>query len=240
MDRISQGLPPVKAAPSPSPTSAPRRRPKIRGETLAQFIQRPTVTFPRRFSSTMTHAAIASLGARQPALELDQSARAAVRAAPTTVQAQAAAASALGISFPAIPPLEDPLLGFMTNLIMKDGKKTVARSTVDLMLSTIRLHTHQDPLPLVRLAVERVCPMVRIVSRKKGAKNVLSPVALNERQRVRRGILWLLVASDSKNDKALGRRMAAEVIAILNGNSSALNKRQEAHRSAVLNRSNAR
>ena len=71
---------------------------------------------------------------------------------------------------------------------------------------------------------------------KRGTKSIATPMPLNEKQRTRFGVEWILQASEKKPGKAVEVRMAKEVIAVVQGNSEALKKKEEAHRFAMLNR----
>ena len=144
-----------------------------------------------------------------------------------------------------IPPVEDPLLSFMTNLMMTSGKKATARHHVSDMLGLLAQRTgSKDPMAAVRQAVRAASPDVRISQQKRGAKSVSVPIALGERQKVRQGIMWILQASDKRSSesaggsKQFGKRVALEIEAILNGNSEVLKKKDQLHAAATVNRAN--
>jgi len=71
---------------------------------------------------------------------------------------------------------------------------------------------------------------------KRGAKNIARPMALNEKQRTRFGVEWILQASQKKAGKSLDVRLAKEIVAVVQGTSDALKKKEEVHRFAMLNR----
>lgn len=143
-----------------------------------------------------------------------------------------------------IPPLEDPLLSFLTNLMMSDGKKASARKHVSLLLSTLHARTAQSPLPLLREAIERAAPSIRMANQKKLGKAVQVPLPLGERQRVHKAIQWILEASDKRKNvnaggsKRFGERVAFEVEAVLNGTSDVLKRKDQLHQTATVNRAN--
>ena len=145
-----------------------------------------------------------------------------------------------------IPPPEDPLLGFLTNLMMKDGKKATARKHVALVLETLRLRSSQHPLSLLREAIRISSPNVRLAQQKKGGKQVSVPIPLGERQRVRQAIAWILDASDKRKNpnaggsKKFGERVAMEIEAVMNGSSEVLKRKEQLHNTATVNRANAR
>lgn len=153
--------------------------------------------------------------------------------------AGAAARAAAPYTPEALAQRTDPLLEAFVNNLMRDGKKAQATSHVLTMLDHLRRALHADPLPALKAAVEAASPLVRMQTRKGGGKNVQVPVALRAEQSQRRGIVAILDASKKRSDRHLSMRMAREVIAVLEGTSSTLTKKEEAHRVATMNRSNA-
>ncbi|WFC94306.1 hypothetical protein MBRA1_000935 [Malassezia brasiliensis] len=107
-----------------------------------------------------------------------------------------------------LPPRQDPLLQFMVNLLMRDGKKATAERFVADMLADMAKLTNSDPLPLVYEAVELAKPILRMQSRKQG-------------------------------DRSISHRLAVEMLAVLEGNSSVLSRKDEAHKIGTVNRANA-
>lgn len=144
-----------------------------------------------------------------------------------------------GYSTDTLPLRTDPTLEAFVNNLMKDGKKAQAtRITVD-MLQYLARALHADPLPALQAAILSAGPMVRMQTRKKGGKNVGVPVALRQEQSRRRAIVSIITASSKRNDSHVSTRLAKEVIAVLEGNSTTLTRKEEMHRQAMVNRSNA-
>ena len=79
-----------------------------------------------------------------------------------------------------LPPAEDPLLQFMTNTIMRHGKRKRASRTVSRMLLWVHSLTLAPPLEIVREAILLAAPAVRTMSHTQGGKIVSRPVALSE------------------------------------------------------------
>lgn len=79
-------------------------------------------------------------------------------------------------------------------------------------------------------------PAVRVVMYKMGAKSIGVPMPLNEKQRARYGVEWILMASEKKPSKLLEVRLAREIVSVIQGNSEALKKKEEVHKFAMLNR----
>ena len=145
----------------------------------------------------------------------------------------------LAYSPDALPPRQDPLLHFLVDLLMRDGKKARAERWVSDMLVHMAKLTNSSPVPLVYEAVALARPLLRMQSRKQGGKTMQVPIPLNERQSTRRALVWIIEASDRRLDRMISRRLAVEVLAVLEGNSSVLSRRDELHKIGTNNRANA-
>jgi len=67
------------------------------------------------------------------------------------------------------------------------------------------------------------------------------PEPLNERQRRRTAINWMLTVSNGKKDKMrFAERFAEEVVAVIEGRSSAWDRRLQIHKTAVGARANVK
>ncbi|WFD05774.1 hypothetical protein MVES1_001108 [Malassezia vespertilionis] len=138
-----------------------------------------------------------------------------------------------------LPPRQDPLLHFIVNLLMRDGKRATAERYIANMMGHMGKLTNTDPLPLVYEAVELAKPVLRMQSRKQGGKTMQVPIPLNERQSTRRAIMWIIEASRRRADRDISRRLAVEMLAVLEGNSSVLSRKDEQHKIGTINRANA-
>lgn len=139
----------------------------------------------------------------------------------------------------AAPPSEHPLLKFFSRMIMRDGKLLTAQKHTTTMLNHIRLLTSDDPLLLFRQAVSKVSPSVRIVQQKLTAtKRVPLPLPLTERQRLHKGIKAIVNASDRRinAETSFGKRLALEVLSVLDNSSEAIRKKEETHKTAMIAR----
>ncbi len=133
---------------------------------------------------------------------------------------------------------EDPVISHLTNMIMRDGKKATARRFVSDAMIEIRKQTHNDPYLITKTAIEKASPIVSHMSFRKGSKVTLIPRPLNERQRHHQGIKWILDASDKRSGKVFGIRLANEILAVINGDSTVLQKREQLNKLVMANRAN--
>ncbi|KAH8102229.1 ribosomal protein S7 domain-containing protein [Cristinia sonorae] len=147
--------------------------------------------------------------------------------------------------FMTLPPAEDPLLHLFTSYIMLHGEREKASKTTSRVLLYLHAYTRQPPLEIFRQALHMAAPAVRCMNQRRGAKAIVKPVPLSEKQRMRKAIEWIweVVNVRSKSatiGKTLAERTAREMIKILNGDSSVLKKKEEIHKVAMANRGAAR
>lgn len=155
-----------------------------------------------------------------------------------------------------------PIVEQVTNIIMLHGKKTQAQRVLNQVLLILRtrpppesnlrtpiipsapplLSLPRDPVAYLQTAIDSVAPLLRIKSVKgSGGFREQMPVPLGLRQRRRKAITWLLEAAEKKKGRlGLAERIADEVIAIIEGRSSAWEKRGAVHKTATQNRANVK
>lgn len=154
----------------------------------------------------------------------------------------------------------------LTNLLMRDGKKSTAQRTMAVILSTLRTspaptysptrallpgtppanHLPLNPVLYLQLAVESVAPLLRLRSQRGAAGGGVAlqiPVPLKLRQRRRQAFMWILDSVSKKQNRGSGRdtfahRVAAELISVVEGKSSIWTKRDAVHKLATTARSN--
>lgn len=143
-----------------------------------------------------------------------------------------------GYTRDSLPLRVDPIIERFVNILMKDGKKQRASRQVHKMLELLSQMTKTNPVVALSRAVRLASPLTRMQSQRQGARTVHVPIALNERQGQRRAIRGIINASEKRNDRDLSARLTLEVCAVLDGSSSVLAKKDEAHKIATMNRSN--
>ncbi|CAD6887532.1 unnamed protein product [Tilletia controversa] len=145
----------------------------------------------------------------------------------------------LGYTKDNLPTQTDPTLAFFVGILMRDGKKASSSRTAMDVLVHLYDWTSSPPLPMFQQAIARASPLVRMQSSKSGGKIVQIPIPLNPRQSMHRGIKAIIDASKKRNDRYISTRLAREIIAVLEGSSPVLSRKEEQHKVAMANRANA-
>lgn len=107
-------------------------------------------------------------------------------------------------------------------------------------------HLPLNPVLYLTLAIDSVAPLLRIRSQKGAAGGGVAlqiPVPLGLRQRRRTAVQWILDAVDKKKSRGSGRgqfaqRVAEEIISVVEGKSTAWDRRALIHKTATAARAN--
>ena len=107
-------------------------------------------------------------------------------------------------------------------------------------------HLPLNPTLYLTLALDSIAPLLRIRSQRGAAGGGVAlqiPVPLGLRQRRRTAITWILDAASKRKSRSSGKsmfatRVAEEIVAVVEGKSSAWEKRTGVHKIATTARSN--
>jgi len=122
------------------------------------------------------------------------------------------------------------------NLIMDDGKKSVAQKIVYNALNTISEKTKQDPLEIFQKALQNIAPEVEVRGRRVGGANYQVPVPVSEPRRTTLGLRWLIKAAKARKGISMDKRIAAEIMDAAEGHGAAVKKREDTYKMAEANR----
>jgi small subunit ribosomal protein S7 len=130
----------------------------------------------------------------------------------------------------------DIILAKFMNVMMVDGKKSVAEGTVYDALDRIAQRTRNEPLRVFHDALNNVRPYVEVRSRRVGGATYQVPVEVRSVRRQALGIRWLISAARERNEKTMTERLSAELLDASNNRGNAVKKREDVHRMAEANR----
>jgi small subunit ribosomal protein S7 len=130
----------------------------------------------------------------------------------------------------------DPFITRCVNVIMKQGKKSLAERVIYGALEIVRERTGEDPLKVFRQAVDNVKPVLEVRSRRVGGSTYQIPVDVPPDRRVALSMRWIVGSARSRGERGMMRRLAAELVDAYNNTGSAVKKREDTHRMAEANK----
>ena len=134
------------------------------------------------------------------------------------------------------PKFGDETLAKFINVMMLDGKKSVAERMVYGALDQVASKTKEDPLDVFSRALDNVRPVVEVKSRRVGGATYQVPVEVRPKRRTALAMRWLVDAARRRGEKSMGIRLANELIEAADARGTAVKKREDTHRMAEANK----
>jgi small subunit ribosomal protein S7 len=136
------------------------------------------------------------------------------------------------------PKFGDQVLSRFMNVLMYDGKKSVAENIVYGAMDTLKRRggANSDPLRLFHEAMENVKPAIEVRSRRVGGATYQVPVEVRPERRQALAIRWLIEAARKRGENTMEERLSAELLDAANNRGTAVTKREDTHRMAEANK----
>jgi small subunit ribosomal protein S7 len=136
------------------------------------------------------------------------------------------------------PKFGDIVLSRFMNVLMYDGKKSVAEGIVYAAMDTLkrRMGANGDPLRLFHEAMDNVKPAIEVRSRRVGGATYQVPVEVRPERRQALAIRWLIEAARRRGENTMEERLSGELMDAANNRGTAVKKREDTHRMAEANK----
>ena len=135
------------------------------------------------------------------------------------------------------PKFGSELLAKFMNMIMEDGKKSVAERIVYGALDNIAGKKKGDnALDVLKKGLDNVRPMVEVKSRRVGGATYQVPVEVRPVRQTALAMRWTIDAARKRPEKSMAARLAAELIEASENRGTAVKKREDVHRMAEANK----
>ena len=134
------------------------------------------------------------------------------------------------------PLYNSQLVTKFVNVVMKDGKKSVAERILYDALENIREKTQDDPMKVFKKAIENVKPAVEVKSRRVGGSTYQVPVEVRPDRRTSLSMRWLIGAARRRPERSMSEKLAAELLDAANNRGTAVKKREDTHKMAEANK----
>jgi len=134
------------------------------------------------------------------------------------------------------PKFGSEMLTKFINMLMEDGKKSVAERIVYGALDQISEKTKADALEVLNNALDNVSPRVEVKSRRVGGATYQVPVEVRSVRRTTLAMRWMIDAARKRGEKSMARRLAGEIMDAAESRGSAVKKREDTHRMAEANK----
>ena len=134
------------------------------------------------------------------------------------------------------PKYRSSMVTRFMNVLMLDGKKSVAEKIVYGAFSIVHDKTREEPLKVFERALQNCKPDMEVKSRRVGGANYQVPVQVREDRRVALSMRWLIIFARKRSGRTMREKLAAELIEAANERGNAFKKREDTHRMAEANK----
>ena len=134
------------------------------------------------------------------------------------------------------PKFGDIVLSKFMNVLMLDGKKSVAERIVYGALDVAEKRGGSDGLELFKNALDNVKPELEVRSRRVGGATYQVPVEVRPARAQALAIRWMIGAARKRSENTMVDRLAGELLDASNDRGAAVKKREDTHKMAEANK----
>ncbi len=142
---------------------------------------------------------------------------------------------------PKRPIINDPVFGApvvsqLINKVLRDGKKSVAEAIVYGALTSVGEKAGQDPVSVLKRALDNVRPSLEVRSRRVGGATYQVPVDVRPARANTLALRWLVDFARQRRENTMTERLTNEILDASNGLGAAVKRREDMHKMAESNK----
>jgi small subunit ribosomal protein S7 len=134
------------------------------------------------------------------------------------------------------PRYKDQVVTQFVNMLMLDGKKSVAFRIFYDAMDMIKERSDSDELAVFKKALNNAMPQVEVRSRRIGGATFQIPTEIRAKRKMSIGMKWLIRFSRTRSGKGMAEKLAAELLAASRGEGGAVKRKEDTHKMAESNR----
>ena len=137
------------------------------------------------------------------------------------------------------PRFNDQLVTRFVNMMMWDGKKSVAfkifYDAIDIV-DQKKADDEKTALEIWKDALSNVMPHVEVRSRRVGGATFQIPMQIRPDRKVSMAMKWMISYARKRNEKSMAQKLSAEILAASKEEGAAVKKRVDTHKMAEANK----
>ncbi|MEM9144439.1 MAG: 30S ribosomal protein S7 [Bacteroidota bacterium] len=137
------------------------------------------------------------------------------------------------------PRFNDQLVTRFVNMMMWDGKKSVAFSVFYGAMDIVeekKTDEEKTSLELWKDALSNIMPHVEVRSRRVGGATFQIPMQIRPDRKISTAMKWLITYARRRNEKGMSQKLAGEILAAAKEEGAAVKKRVDTHKMAEANK----
>lgn len=136
---------------------------------------------------------------------------------------------------------EDPiynsvLVSMMINKILLKGKKSLAQRIFYEAMKNIKETTQQDPLEVLKKAINNATPVVEVKSRRVGGATYQVPIEVKTERGNSLAIKFIIRSARNRPGKTMVTKLGNEILDSSNNIGNSVKKKDEIHKMAEANK----
>ncbi len=142
---------------------------------------------------------------------------------------------------PVRPVLPDPVYGSKVltkfiNIVMLDGKKSIAQKIVYSALERIESKSGEKGIDIFNKAMENVKPVLEVKSRRVGGATYQVPIEVRPARQQSLAIRWIVDATRKRNERTMIERLSNELMDAATDKGAAFKKKEDTYKMAEANK----
>jgi small subunit ribosomal protein S7 len=134
------------------------------------------------------------------------------------------------------PVYGSPVVSQLISKVLHAGKRSLAERIVYEALEGTNRKTGDDPVVLLKKALDNVRPTVEVRSRRVGGSTYQVPVEVKSHRANTLAMRWLIQYARLRREKTMTERLMNEILDASNGLGAAVKKREDTHKMAESNK----
>ena len=134
------------------------------------------------------------------------------------------------------PKYSSPVVGQLVNIIMRDGKKSVAQKIIYDALDTVAERTKEDPLKVFFAALDNARPRMAVKPRRIGGATYQVPLEVTKEKGVSTALRWIKDFALKKKGKPMKVKLAEEIVSAYKREGAVIKKKDDTHKMAEANK----
>ncbi|MEW6008029.1 MAG: 30S ribosomal protein S7 [Candidatus Omnitrophota bacterium] len=134
------------------------------------------------------------------------------------------------------PKYKSRIVSKFINMVMHEGKKSIAEKIVYGALEILQEKTNEDAIKALNKSLENARPRLEVKPRRVGGATYQVPVEVNQARGTSLALRWIRDFARSKKGKPMKLRLAEELLSAYKNEGSTIKKRDDTHKMAEANK----
>jgi small subunit ribosomal protein S7 len=122
------------------------------------------------------------------------------------------------------------------NIVMKDGKRSVAERVVYDALRRASRQGKKEPLEIFEGAIRNATPLLEVKPRRVGGATYQVPIEIRPDRRLALARRWLVRFARQRGGRSMSEKLAYELLDASNNTGGAVKRKEDTHRMAESNK----